>query len=63
MGLSTRVPEGPVVPTYGNRGGADLVAVGALCLGSLPLFQARLLLALPLSAGVGVTQNTLGPYV
>lgn len=63
VGLSTRVPEGPVVPTYGNGGGADLVGAGALCLGSLPLFHARLLLALLLSAGVAVTRDTLAPYV
>ncbi|HET6501288.1 MAG TPA: asparaginase [Amycolatopsis sp.] len=63
VGLSTRVAEGPVIPLYGNGGGADLVAAGALCLGSLPLFHARLLLALLLSAGVSVTPETLAPYV
>jgi L-asparaginase len=63
VGLSTRVAEGPVVPTYGDGGGVDLVDAGALCLGSLPLFHARLLLALLLSAGVAVTQDTLAPYV
>ncbi|MFI7610305.1 asparaginase [Nonomuraea terrae] len=63
VGLSTRVAEGPVVPMYGNGGGADLTRAGALNLGGLPLYHARLLLALLLSQGVAVTQQTLEPYI
>lgn len=62
VGLSTRVPEGPVVPIYGNGGGVDLVTAGALVLGGLPLYHARLLLALLLSSGSSVTQESLAPY-
>lgn len=49
--LSTRVPWGPVVPTYGNGGGVDLVAAGAIPAGDLNPFQARVLAALLLSLG------------
>ena len=63
VGLSTRVPEGPVVPFYGNGGGADLVGAGALPLGSLPLFHARLLLALLLSHGNTPAPDMLTPYI
>lgn len=63
VGLATRVPEGPVVPFYGNGGGADLVRAGALPLGSLPLFQARLLLALLLSQGHNPSPEQLDPYI
>lgn len=50
--LSTRAPWGPVVPTYGNGGGIDLVAAGAVPSGDLNPFQARILAALLLSLGV-----------
>lgn len=49
--LSTRVPWGPVVPTYGNGGGIDLVASGAVVSGDLNPFQARILAALLISQG------------
>jgi L-asparaginase len=49
--LSTRVPWGPVVPLYGNGGGTDLVAAGAILSGDLNPFQARILTALLLSHG------------
>ena len=49
--LSTRVPWGPVVPTYGNGGGIDLTAAGAVPSGDLNPFQARILAAVLLSAG------------
>jgi L-asparaginase len=49
--LSTRVPWGPVVPLYGNGGGTDLVAAGAIPSGDLNPFQARILAALLLSHG------------
>jgi L-asparaginase len=49
--LSTRVPWGPVVPRYGNGGGTDLVAAGAIPSGDLNPFQARILAALLLSHG------------
>ncbi|WP_182908895.1 asparaginase [Microbispora sp. H13382] len=63
VALSTRVAEGPVVPTYGNGGGVDLVRAGALSVGGLPVYQARLLLALLLSQGVSVTRQALAAHV
>lgn len=62
VGLSTRVPEGPVLPFYGNGGGEDLVRAGALPLGALPLYQARLLLAVLLASGARPTPELIGPY-
>jgi L-asparaginase len=59
VGLSTRVPEGPVVPMYGNGGGVDFVNVGAVVLDHLPLLQARLLLVLLLASGEPVDQETV----
>ena len=44
--LSSRVPEGPVVPTYGSGGGVDLVRAGAIPSGDLKPPQARILAAL-----------------
>jgi L-asparaginase len=44
--LSTRVPDGPVVPTYGSGGGTDLVRAGAIPSGDLKPPQARILAAL-----------------
>jgi L-asparaginase len=49
--LSTRAPWGPVVPTYGNGGGIDLVAAGAIPSKDLNPFQARILAAVLLSYG------------
>ncbi|GAA1764148.1 asparaginase [Kocuria aegyptia] len=49
--LSTRAPWGPVVPVYGNGGGTDLVAAGAVPSGDLNPLQARILAALLLSLG------------
>jgi L-asparaginase len=49
--LSTRAPWGPVVPTYGNGGGIDLVAAGAIPSKDLNPFQARILAAVLLSSG------------
>lgn len=43
--LATRASAGPVVPTYGNGGGVDLVAAGAVGAGHLNPFQARILAA------------------
>lgn len=63
VGLSTRVAEGPVAELYGNGGGADLVATGALSLGGLPLFHGRLLLALMLSAGCRIDKDTLDGFI
>ena len=51
--LSTRAPWGPIVPTYGNGGGIDLVAAGAIPAGDLNPFQARILAAVLLSCGTG----------
>lgn len=47
--LASRVPWGPVVPIYGNGGGTDLVAAGAIPTGDLNPFQARILAAVLLS--------------
>lgn len=44
--LSSRVPEGPVVPTFGAGGGIDLVRAGAIPSGDLKPPQARILAAL-----------------
>jgi L-asparaginase len=49
--LSTRVQWGPVVPTYGNGGGIDLVAAGAIPSGDLNPYQSRILTALLVSQG------------
>jgi L-asparaginase len=56
VGLCSRVANGPVLPVYGNGGGADLVAAGAVPLSRLPASQARMVLALLLSTGAGPTQ-------
>jgi len=62
VGLSTRVPEGPVVPIYGNGGGVDLLNAGAVSLGGLPLYHGRLLVALLRQAHVPVTSASVAPY-
>jgi L-asparaginase len=49
--LSTRAPWGPVVPTYGNGGGIDLVAAGAIPSRDLNPFQSRILAAVLLACG------------
>lgn len=48
--VATRVPNGPVVPVYGNGGGASLAAAGAVLVRELPASQARILLGLALLA-------------
>lgn len=53
--LSTRAPWGPVVPVYGNGGGTDLVAAGAVPSGDLNPLQARILAALLISLGTSST--------
>lgn len=55
--LSTRVPHGPVAALYGNGGGVDLVAAGALPSGLLRPAQARMLLLALL--GVGTPHDQL----
>jgi L-asparaginase len=45
VALSTRVPAGPVAAIYGNGGGADLIAAGAVPTGLLRPAQARIVLA------------------
>lgn len=62
VGLATRVAEGPTVPIYGNGGGVDLVDAGAVCLGGLPLYHGRLLLALLRQADVPITAESVAPY-
>ena len=49
VALSTRAAAGPVLPIYGNGGGIDLVAAGAVPV-TLPAPQARIALALLLSS-------------
>ena len=51
--LASRVPWGPVVPIYGNGGGVDLVAAGAVVAGDLNPYQARILASLVLSTDPG----------
>jgi L-asparaginase len=50
VATSTRVESGPVVPIYGNGGGRDLLAAGALPSGLLRPSQTRVLLAALLAA-------------
>lgn len=49
VALSTRVAAGPILPVYGDGGGADLVAAGAVPV-TLPASQARIALALLLAS-------------
>jgi L-asparaginase len=49
VALSTRVAAGPVLPIYGDGGGSDLIAAGAVPV-ALPAPQARIALALLLSS-------------
>lgn len=56
--LASRAPSGPVVPLYGNGGGVDLIAAGAVSAGSLSPFQARILAATLLAHKVPVTEFT-----
>ncbi|WP_299576766.1 asparaginase [uncultured Williamsia sp.] len=54
VAVTTRVPDGPVVPTYGGGGGAvDLVAAGVLVSPWLRAPQARVVLAEGLARGWG----------
>ncbi|WP_211319816.1 asparaginase domain-containing protein [Quadrisphaera granulorum] len=56
--LTTRVPDGPVVPSYGDGGGgADLVAAGAVPSGLLRAGQARVLLAVLLRTQRGAVAD------
>lgn len=59
--LATRVPSGPVAPIYGNGGGVDLVAAGAIEAGLLNPYQAKVLLALLVSQrqGIASSENSL----
>jgi L-asparaginase len=50
VALSTRVAAGPVLPIYGDGGGSDLIAAGAVPV-ALPAPQARIALALLLASG------------
>jgi L-asparaginase len=47
---------GPVVPYYGNGGGTDLVAAGAIPSGDLDPFPARILVALLLAHGTSTAE-------
>lgn len=48
--LSTRVPEGPIIPTYGKGGAGELVGLGVI-VSQLNPFQSRIALAAGLAAG------------
>lgn len=56
--LASRVPAGPVVPVYGNGGGVDLMAAGAIGSGHLNPFQARILAAHLLSTNPSMSEFT-----
>ncbi|MEX5297428.1 asparaginase [Kocuria sp. CPCC 205292] len=62
--LASRVPWGPVLPVYGNGGGVDLVAAGAVPSGDLNPFQARILAALLIAHGTPVHEfpEAFRPY-
>ena len=62
VGLSTRVPFGPIDVVYGNGGGFDMVEAGAIPLGALPASQARVLLAVLLAETGGVDPSEVAPY-
>ncbi len=47
--VTTRCPQGRVLPVYGNGGGKDLVAAGAVFAGDLSGIKARILLAVLLA--------------
>ena len=49
--LSSRVQRGPVTPIYGNGGGTDLVAAGAIPSWDLNPYQSRILAATLISLG------------
>lgn len=64
VGVSSRTVAGPVLPLYGNNGGAsDLVDAGALLLGDLPWPQARILLAHLISLHGTVSPSLVGGYI
>jgi L-asparaginase len=50
--VTSRSPQGRVRPIYGNGGGKDLAAAGAIFAGDLSGVKARVLLALLLGAGM-----------
>jgi len=54
--LASRAPSGPVVPIYGNGGGVDLIAAGAVSAGALSPFQARILAACLIIREVSVSE-------
>lgn len=57
--LASRVPGGPVVPLYGNGGAVSLLSAGAVLAENLPATQVRVLMALLLSRGISVTEETI----
>jgi L-asparaginase len=62
VGLSTRVPFGPVDVIYGNGGGFDVIEAGAIALGALPAPQARVLFAVLLAETGGVDASEVALY-
>lgn len=55
--LSTRVNSGPVTPIYGNGGGADLIAAGAVSAAELGHAQSRVLAAALLASAEGAPES------
>lgn len=58
VALGSRTGGGPVHPLYGGGGAVDAVRAGAIPIGSLPLTQARILLALLLDQYPAETART-----
>lgn len=56
--LATRVAHGPVVGLYGNGGGVDILAAGAVSAGTLTAIQARILAACLLAKRPSVPEFT-----
>ncbi|MCB4207370.1 asparaginase [Arthrobacter sp. UM1] len=56
--LASRALAGPVLPVYGNGGGVDLIAAGAVSAGRLNPFQARILAACLLAGRPSLTDFT-----
>ncbi|PBC69649.1 L-asparaginase [Streptomyces sp. TLI_235] len=51
VALTTRVPAGPVTPLYGRGGAVDLIAAGAVPVGTLRVGQARIAVLAAVLAG------------
>jgi len=63
VGLSTRVPQGPVIPIYGNGGAVDLLSAGAVNLWDTPLYQARVLFALLIANEIRIDSQAIARHM